>query len=134
MWIVPYSTVDKSRNLVFTAEQVKKFGDDSAEYLWGTYDGSGEPILKTPADFGEEFLQKHDFAKAPVLGLNTIIKTGNSLENVVSEFPEASFVDLHYPGFTAEAQGIDWVTLRLVFTLDGDSLRLIAIIHCCWTI
>ena len=131
---VPYSTVDKALNLVFTAEQIKKFGSDPTEYIWGQYDGIGEPILLTPAAFCTAFLQMHDFTKAPVIGLNSVVKTGNSLENVAEAFPEAVFADMHYPGFDPELQGIDWLTLRLVFMPEGEALKLVAVIHSAWTI
>ena len=42
----PYATV-KDTDQVFTADKVVGLMDDPTVYLWGHYDGSGEPINLT---------------------------------------------------------------------------------------
>lgn len=125
----PYSTVDKTLNLVFTADEIKKFDSDKSEQIWGVYDGTGEPILRTPSEYVDEFLRGDDFTKAPSIYINTIAKAGNSLENVAEEFPGAPFVDFHYPS-SENPGGAGWRSLRLVFEQNGTEFKLIAVIHC----
>ncbi|MDR0671626.1 MAG: hypothetical protein LBF64_04860, partial [Oscillospiraceae bacterium] len=94
---VPYSTVLPERNLLFTAAEVRRFSSDKNVYIWGVTDGEGAPIQSTPVDFFRRYLNNRDYTQASVVGVNTLIKTGNATENVAEAFPEAQFVELNIP-------------------------------------
>ncbi len=130
----PYSNISLASDKCFTPSQVAAFGSDSASYVWGTYDGSGEPIEMTPADYFNTFVYNANYASAPVLGINYIVKYGNSLENVSDVFPDGLFVDFHFPALSDNLEGADWCTLRLVFEEYDGVLMLTAVIHCQMTV
>lgn len=126
----PYSTVNLTSDKCFTPAQVAAFGSDSTSYVWGTYDGSGGPIEMTVADYFSSFVYNADYAAAPVIGVDYVVRYGNALENVSEVFPDARFVDLHFPSLTGNRDTGDWSTLRLVFEEYDGELMLTAVIHC----
>jgi hypothetical protein len=131
---VPYSTVNPAKNLCFTADQVRAFSKDNTAYIWGLTDGEGAPIELTPREYIAKYVYNKDYLSSAVIGLNTIVKTGNSLENVGEAFPDADFVEFHIPGEKKENEGLDWSSLKLVFEKYEGQYRLVAVIHSQWTI
>ncbi|NLM60486.1 MAG: hypothetical protein GX193_00215 [Clostridiales bacterium] len=129
----PYSTVEPDVNLHFSAEVVKGFETSEDTYVWGTVDGVGSPITMTPSAYFDRYVYDAEYAEAPVIGINTVVRTGNSLENVKDVFPDAEFVEFHFPG-SEEHSYIDWKSLKLVFSDTERGRKLIAIIHSEWTI
>lgn len=127
----PYSTINLNSNQCFTVNRVAIAGADTAVYTWGTTVDSGEPIQLTARQYFESYVYDRDYAKAPVIGFNTVVRTGNALENVMTAFPDAQFVDLCFPPTTAE--GTDWSILRMVFEDSGGTLKLSALIHSAYT-
>ena len=134
VYFIPYSYIDLSKDMHFTADQVANFATDETAYLWGYTDGEGAPINRTPNQYFEKYVYDEDYITAPVIGRNYIVKTGNSIENVQEVFPDCQFVDFHFPGFDAQVGGMDWCTLRLVFREYEGSYKIVAIIHAQWTI
>ncbi len=130
----PYATINLSSNKRFTAVQVGGFSEDKNKYVWGKYDGIGDPIELTPSEYFKMFVFERDFTLAPEIGVNTIIKTGNSLENIKETFPNACFIDFHIPGTDPDAAGLDWSSLRLGFEEYKGELKLTVILHSQWTI
>jgi hypothetical protein len=129
----PYATINLSSNKCFTVSQVAGFAQDKNKYVWGVYDGSGKPIELTPAEYFKEFVFDRDYTLASQVGVDAIIKSGNSLENISEVFPDVRFVDFHIPGTDANS-GIDWSSLRLGFEKYGDELKLTVIVHSEWTV
>ena len=127
----PYSTTNLSSNQCFTANRVEIAGSDTTVYTWGTTVDSGEPIQLTPRQYIESYVYDRDYAQAPIIGFNTVVRSGNALENVAAAFPEAQFVDLYFP--PASAEGTDWSILRMVFEDAGGALKLSALIHSAYT-
>jgi len=131
----PYATVTLSTNKRFSAEQIALFGTDSTVYVWGVYDGSGEPIEMTPAAYFSEFVFSRNYCEAPVIGVNRIIKSGNALENITEMFPGVKFVDFHIPGCDMDLLGeLDWSSLRLGFEEEDGRLWLTVILNSRWTV
>ena len=126
--ISPYATVSLSSNKCFTREDVSKFGDDGVSYIWGITDDVGDPIEMTPCDYFTEYVYNFDYVNSSIIGINRIVKSGNSLENLSDMFPGCQFVDLHNPG-TEETEYANWSTLRLVFEEYDGIMMLTAIIH-----
>ena len=127
----PYSTINLNSNQCFTANRVAMIGEDATVYTWGTKLDSDEPIQLTAKQYFETYVYERDYGKAPILGFNTVVRSGNALENVMAAFPEAQFVDMCFP--PASAEGTDWSILRMVFEDSGGTLKLTALIHSAYT-
>ena len=130
----PYSFIDTGADQVFTATQIPALLTDTGTYLWGAYDGSGDPIQLTPQNYFDKFVYDVDFANPNLIGNNVIIGTGNTTNNIVAAYPGASFVEFHFTGFDTQYSGMDWESLRLVFEKTGGIWYLVGIVHDQWTI
>ena len=104
------------------------------EYVWGAFDGSGEPMELKAGDYWERYLYDKDYIQAERIGVDTLIQTGNTISNLEETFPGARFVEYNIPGVEPEYTGIDWSSLRLVFERSDDQWMLVGIVHDCWTI
>ncbi|MCC3375148.1 hypothetical protein [Cohnella sp. REN36] len=129
----PYAHMDDKGDQVFAKDQLPSF--KSADKLnWGTMDGSGEKIDLTFREYFEKFVYDQDFASAPTVSVNKLVSRGNSAYNGKDIYPNASFVEFHYPGFDSKLDGMDWESLILTLVPDGSEWRLVAISHSQWTI
>jgi hypothetical protein len=128
----PYSYISDT-NQVFSAAQVIGLQNDSTVYLWGNYDGTGEPINLPYADYYAKFIYDVDFANAPQISLNHRLSTGNSIDNSLEYYPGAMIVEFHFPGFDPQYNGMDWRSLRLIFTEENGTWWLVGITHDQWT-
>jgi hypothetical protein len=126
----PYAYVDFKADLVFSRSQVENLFKDKTKYLWGYYDGSGEPINLTFAEYFEKFIYDRDFLNAKKISYNQTIGKGNTINNSFEVYPGAVIIEYHFPGFDPQREGTDWESLRLVFK-EG---HLVGIIHDLWTI
>ncbi|MDR0906038.1 MAG: hypothetical protein LBN00_07675 [Oscillospiraceae bacterium] len=122
----PYATIAEASAKVFTPTAILAFATDKTEYVWGVRDGSAEPIALTPREYFAEFVFDRDYTHASVIGVNRIVKTGNSLENITDVRPNVRFVDFHIP---ADTEGSDWGSLRLGFEEYNGNLMLSIILH-----
>jgi len=129
----PYATINLSTNQRFSAEEVAALNTDSHVYMWGVYNGSGEPITLTPQEYFEKFVPAADHINAPVIGINRIVRAGNALENMIDVFPNVKFVEFHIPG-SESVDELDWSSLRLGFEEYDGHLRLIVIVYNTWTV
>lgn len=130
----PYSTVQADRDLRLSAEQIAVLGSDSTLHTWGVTDGSGEPIRMSGREYFARYVFNVDYTQAPIIGIDTVMESGNALENVADSYPECRFVEYHFPGIDPQNKGFDWCSLKLVFSPCQDSWRLVGIIHSEWTI
>jgi uncharacterized protein YgiM (DUF1202 family) len=129
----PYGYVTAG-DQVFDAADVPGLLADPAVYLWGSFDGSGEPILFTFGQYYERFVYSKDFAQPHVVGLNQQVGTGNSINNIADFYPGSVIVEYHFEGFDPRYGGMDWQSLRLVLKLRGGAWVLVGIVHDEWTI
>jgi|GEM_PF-3470461 len=129
----PYSTISPGENQVFLPAIVKNFGNDNTIYIWGITDGVGKPIKMTGGEYFNRFVYDADFLNALNIGINTINRYGNALENVAEIYTSAQFVEFHFSG-SEELEGMDWKSLKLVFEKSGGKFYLTAIIHSEWTV
>lgn len=130
----PYGYVDMENAVTLSKSEVDNLDDNNEEYEWGSYDGTGDPIVLNFQDYYEEFIYNQDFLNPEIIGNNVRIGQGNTLENIHETFDNAQYVEFHFSGFDDQYEGMDWESLRLVFTQDGDSWNLLAIVHDQWTI
>lgn len=120
-------------DVVLTRDQLSAAMSDQTVRLWGYFDGSGEPINLTFADYFKRFVGDRDWTAAPQVAYNNIIGQGNTLINIRDVYPHAIYVEAHYPG-TEKYGGMDWSSLRLVFEAKGNTWYLVGIVHDQWTI
>ncbi len=130
----PYAYVDIKTDRVFKATELNRFLEDEKKYLWGYYDGSGEPIQLTHQKYYESFVYDHDYVNAREVGHNKIVKQGNTINNSKKVYPGSSIIEYHFPGFDPKYGGMDWASLRLVFEKFNNRWYLVGIIHAGWTI
>lgn len=130
----PYSTVDQSADRNFTADQIRALAEDDTRYLWGYEDGQGAPIEMTIQQFLDQYIFAVDYTLAPRVGVDEIVLSGNSLENVREAYPGCRFVDLCYPGLDQANGGLDWCSLKMVFAATQSGWYLVGLIHSQWTI
>jgi hypothetical protein len=130
----PYGYVDVDNNLIFTADEVKNLSTDSKTYLWGHYDGSGEPINLKFSDYYKIFIYDVDFVNAEQVGYNKTLSFGNSLNNSFEVYKNSIIVEYYFSGFDPQYEGMDWRSLKLVFEKKDDIWYIVGIIHDQWTI
>ena len=128
----PSATVDLSTDRHFTAAQIAGFANDTQAYIWGVYDGSGNPIKLTPSEYFDAFVTDADYLAASKLSPNEIVMRGNALENLEDVYPNASYVDFFID--STGSGGLDWHSLRLVFEQYRGKLMLSAVVHGGYTI
>jgi len=129
----PYAYVE-ANNLVFSADQILQMDlSDTTQYLWGSSDGTGDPIYLTFAKYHDSFIYDADFANPEEIGLNTVVGQGNTLVNHAEFYPGSEFVEYHFSGFEEKYAGMDWRSLRLIFRSVENHYFLIAIVHDSWT-
>jgi len=129
----PYATINLSTDRWFNADQIALFGTDTSVYVWGVYNGSGEPIVLTTSEYFSQFVPAALHMKSPILGINQIVRSGNALENMIDIFPDIQFVDFHIPG-GEQIEELEWSSLRLGFEEYEGHLRLMAIVYSKWTV
>jgi hypothetical protein len=128
----PYFHVNPDTDLVFKTESLPTF-KDATKLKWGTADGSGDPIELSFRDYYDKFVYDKDFEDAPKISVNKLIGTGNTTFNGSEIYPNASFVEFHFPGFDEKNDGMDWESLVLVFVPSEADWKLAAIVHGQWT-
>lgn len=131
--LTPFSTVSAEYDRTLSTQQVSTLAEDQETYVWGVMDGSGSPIRSTCSDYFDRFVYNADYAQAPEIGVDTILMSGNALENVSDAYPEARFVDYNFPGIDPEKNGYDWCSLKLVFEPWQNDWYLVGLVHSEWT-
>jgi hypothetical protein len=130
----PYSHIELESDKVFTKEQILDALNSEELYTWGNYDGIGDPIKLTFAQYFDKFVYDKDFENAEKVSYNEIQQQGNTLVNIKEVYPQANFVDYYFSGFNTEYEGMDWESLRLVFEQYNGQWYLVCIAHGQWTI
>jgi hypothetical protein len=128
----PYPNINLVSNKCLMPGKVAEIGKDDEVYVWGVKDGTEEPIQMTSGEYFSLYVYDRDYLSAPVVSINQTVKSGNSLENVHTVFPEGQYVDFYIPPSSEEA--LDWSILRLVFEDCNGTLKLSAIIHSQYTV
>jgi len=130
----PYGYVNPAVDLSYPSTAFATLLTDPTTFTWGAFDGSGDPIIYTFADYFDNFIYDEDYVNPDMIGLNTTIGTGNSLINLSTIYPTASFVEFHFTGFDPQYGGIDWTSLILVFENVAGDWKLVGVVHNQWTI
>ncbi len=130
----PYAYVSVEDDVVLTAQQVKGAMSDDTVYTWGVFDGKGNPIEKTFAEYYERFIYDEDFANAEQVAVDERLGQGNTIDNTGEVYPEATVVEYHFSGFDPDFKGMDWRSLRLVLEKEDGQWYLVGVVHDEWTI
>ncbi len=130
----PYTYVDAEKTLTFSAEEIKTLMNSDKVYIWGSYDGIGDPIRLTFKDYLKAFVYDQDFLNAEEVGYNRYIGRGNTINNIFEVYPEGKLLEYHFSGFNPEYDGLDWESLKLVFEEKDGTWYLVCIVHDQWTI
>ncbi|MCD1258719.1 hypothetical protein B5M42_007710 [Paenibacillus athensensis] len=128
----PYAFVDVKSDLVFKPSKLDKLMDSSKEYVWGAYDGSGEPIKMTFSQYLNGFVYGRDYAHPEQMAYNTFVHTGSTTNNLRAAYPTAAFVEYNFSR-GADGNELGWSSLRLVFEPKGGKWYLVGIINDQWT-
>lgn len=129
----PYAFVQED-HLVFSSEILPGLVETDAPFLWGFYDGTGDPIELTFEEYSDKFVYSADFANPEETAIDERIGQGNSINNIDEFYPGSSFVEYHFSGFEKQYEGMDWESLRLVFVQEDGVWFLVGIVHDEWTI
>jgi hypothetical protein len=129
----PYADVDAKGDVRLTAAMIRKAFGDTRIRLWGSYDGSANPIRLSFAGYYKRFVYDRDFARASEISYNNKQHGGNSLDNSREKYPDAIIVE-YYGSGPAGQKDLGFRILRLVFEPYRESWYLIHIIHDEWTI
>ncbi|MCL6604045.1 MAG: altered inheritance of mitochondria protein 21 [Paenibacillus sp.] len=131
----PYGYVDTKKDLVFSRDEVEGLMEDSKEYEWRTFPGSGELIKMPYAEYHKEFVYDADFIGVAKVSLNKGLGQGTTINNLNEVYPKENydFVEYHIEGIDPSVEGMDWSSLRLVFEKMGQDHALVGIIHDQWT-
>lgn len=125
----PFTYVSTDQNVIFGPEKIKSFFQDTTRYQWGNYNGNGGMIELTPTQYYHEYIYSSDFIKADIIGYNTILAGGNTLNNLYEVYTNPIVVEYYFPGFKAQFEGLDWQSLSLVFEEYNATWYLVGIIH-----
>lgn len=125
----PYAFVDPQRDVVMHRPELERFWNDTTPRLWGTQDGTGDPIRLTPSQYAQRYILDRAFTSANIQ-VNRDQARGNSLNNAAANYPAGTRVEYYLP---PGANGLDWRALRLVFQSQGSDWYLVGIIHDEWT-
>ncbi|WP_088102104.1 hypothetical protein [Halalkalibacter urbisdiaboli] len=130
----PYGYVDPESDLVFESHELTTLLEDDTKYVWGHFDGTGEPIELTFAEYYERFVYDQDYLNADEKSVNERLGHGNSLDNSQEIYPEATVIEYHFPEIDEQYEGMDWKSLRIVIEKEEGEWKLLGIIHDEWTI
>lgn len=130
----PYAHVNES-DLLLKPEQIARLWSDTTRRVWGTADGSGEPLLLTFPEYYRRFVYNADFRHAPRVAYDSLpIGRGNTPNNIPEAFPGAHVVEYHFAGFDPKYGGMDWTSLWIVLKQGGTGWYLVGLVHGSWTI
>ena len=97
---------------------------------------SAAPFMVFDARYGKKYghMELRDSMWDSLTNLGVGPAMGITAENVADAYPEARFVEYHFPGIDPELEGFDWCSLKLVFQVWENDWYLVGIIHGEWTI
>lgn len=130
----PYPHVLES-DRKFAPADVASLWNETKTFDWGAADGTGDPIVLTFPRYYGRFVYDHDFARAPKTAYSSEpIRPSNAVSNLAAMYPDARWIEYHFPGFDPKYDGMDWSSLWLVFRRNGEAWFLVGVVHGNWTI
>jgi len=127
----PYVSIDDAA-VRLSPEQIAALGTSTQVLTWGTYDGSGNPITMTFAEYRTQFVWPRDYTTGAQTVVDASLVTGSRIANTAEFFgPGVHWVEYSFP--ISGPDEVDWSALRLVLRDTDDGYKLIGIVHDAWT-
>lgn len=123
----------QSTDVLVSADALLALTQTTTPRLWGTQQGSGEPLEMSFEAYYERYIYSADFFFADVIGYNQQAHPSNLLDNCGEIYLHNAFIDYHFEGFNPDYGGMDFRTLRLIFAPYQNEWRLVAIVNDEWT-
>ncbi|WP_172257222.1 hypothetical protein [Saccharibacillus deserti] len=133
----PYAYVLPKSDRILTPRQLRQVWTDKKTYVWGSYDGSGEPIRLDFRGYYGRFLNNLPYTAPDGIGYNRIVRSGSMPSNLRKVYPEAEFVEFYVKGGrggSPNTGGMDWGSLRFVWEQIEGEWKLVGIVGDRWTI
>lgn len=110
--------------------------------VWGTQDGSGDPINLHIRDYFGHYVWDfpyHSSATVTLINSNSDFHSqGNLINNLLASYPMPQYriVEYHQPGTNPSYNGMDWTSLMVVLkdAGGGNQWTLVGLAHGSWTI
>lgn len=130
----PFSTVNLEHDIILSREDIKDLEQSTTLYSWGSYIGSSEPLSLSISQYFQKIVSPISYSKAPYIAIDSVLLSGNALENVSEAYPDGRFVDFSFRSIDPELAGQDWSSLKLVFEISEDAWYLTGLIKSQWTV
>jgi hypothetical protein len=130
----PYAYIDTTSDQTFTNSTYNSAVKSTKKRIWGSFDGTGEPIRMKFKEYFKRFVYDVDFLNAEKTTLNTKSSHGSDLDNLNDIYPGSIYTESYFSGFDEKYGGMDWRALRLVYKEYEGKYYLVGIIHDEWTI
>lgn len=98
----PYSYIDTGRQITLKKEELKKVFDGETEYVRGSEDGTGDPILLTFKSYIKKYVYDIDFEVLAEKHYDNIVQRGNTINNIEDIYSGVSTVEYFVPGINPE--------------------------------
>ncbi|AHB41724.1 spore germination protein-like protein [candidate division SR1 bacterium RAAC1_SR1_1] len=130
----PYSYIDTKTHITLKKEDLKEAFEGTTQYVRGSEDGTGDPILLTFKNYLKKYVYDINFEKLSERNYDTIVQRGNTINNIEDIYSGASTVEFFIPGINPEYEGMDRRSLTLVLQQEDNQRKVKAIVHNQWTI
>ena len=130
----PYTRVDTLTDRRLTADQLRAQWTSPDSVLWGSFDGSGEPMRLSTRQYFDKFVYDFDALRAPRVARDSApMGIGNSIYNLPDVYKGATIVEFNTPGTDPRYGGMDWRSLWIVLEKVGADWKIVGIVHGSWT-
>ncbi|MBE2225950.1 MAG: hypothetical protein IAE93_01345 [Ignavibacteria bacterium] len=130
----PYAYIDTSKDAAGSPSGFRLNAYSDQKRIWGSYDGTGDPIDMTVKEYFNRFVYDVDFLNAEKTTFNSKSSHGTDLDNLADIYPGCVYTESYFSGFDEKFGGMDWRALRLVYKEYEGKFYLVGIIHDEWTI
>jgi len=130
----PYPYIREDVDFELTRAELATAMSDTAIITTREYDGSGEPMELTFAQYYNKFINDQAYATEAIVGVNTTSGLGAMIQNWHEVYATEQYTSVeYYIDGTVENEKMDWKSLRLVFEEQEGQYYLVAVIHGQWT-
>ena len=127
-------SINLTDDLRFSPDQIRTLSQDTTALIWGTSDGSGDPIRLSFNGYFDRYVYDADFANADSVGINSFIGQSNTANTLMESYPKAVVMEYYRKGTNLSYEGMDWRSLYLILENIGGDWYVTGIAHNQWTI
>jgi hypothetical protein len=130
----PFTHVDTTVDRRLTPADLRAEWAKTDSVVWGTQDGSGDPIRLSFRGYFDRYVYDFDALRAPRVARDSApMGIGNSLYNLREAYPGATIVEFNTPGTDPKYGGMDWRSLWVVLERYQDRWVVIGLVRGAWT-